>query len=78
MSTHSSPELSPQEQLYRIVEEGMCVGCGICESLAGKDVVEIRTSKLNYQRPHVVGNLTQAVVDQIYDVCPRNLSMTIP
>lgn len=64
------PIITASERLYRIVEEGMCVGCGLCESIAGKDVIEMKTSQLNYQRPHVVGALTQETVDQIYDVCP--------
>ncbi len=56
----------------------MCVGCGLCESIAGKDVIEMKTSQLNYQRPHVVGALTQETVDHIYAVCPGLRQDTMP
>ncbi|GAB5468398.1 MAG: hypothetical protein Kilf2KO_14280 [Rhodospirillales bacterium] len=61
---------SPEERLYRIVEDGMCIGCGLCQSVAGPDRVRMETVASGYQRPVVVGRLEQGEVDRIYDVCP--------
>ena len=76
-STPAAPIMA-KERLYRIVEDGMCVGCGLCESIAGRDVVEMRTSQLGYQRPHAIGEVTQECVDQIYDVCPGLRQDSLP
>ncbi len=78
MSNPQRNKYSAQRKLYRIVEEGLCVGCGLCESIAGSDVVQVRTSQLNYQRPHVVGQLREDVVDQIYDICPGLRQDSLP
>ena len=32
-------QASPQERLYKIVEDGVCIGCGLCEAVAGRDKV---------------------------------------
>ena len=69
---------SATDRLYRIVEEGLCVGCGLCESLAGRAVVQMRTAANNYERPHVVGPLSEEVVDQIYDTCPGLRQDSLP
>ncbi len=62
--------VTPQERLYRIVEDGMCIGCGICQSMAGPDSVQIRKVQSGYERPVVVGALSHETVDRIVDVCP--------
>lgn len=64
------PAVTATERLYRIVEDGMCIGCGLCESIAGRDKVQMHTAQTGYERPHVVGELGQETVDEIYDVCP--------
>lgn len=67
---------SPIDQLYRIVEEGLCTGCGLCQSLVGAEKVQIKTQLSGYKRPVVMGELTQTDVDQIYQVCPGiNISL---
>ena len=48
----------------------MCIGCGICQSIAGTNVIEVAKTTTGYQRPVVIGDLTDDVVDTIYDVCP--------
>lgn len=68
-----------KDRLYRIVEEGMCTGCGLCQSVAGKETIEIRTQPTGYQRPVVVGELSDETVDTIYQVCPGiNISQELP
>lgn len=64
------PAVTPEDRLYRIVEEGLCIGCGLCQAVAGPDQVEVRKAQNGELRPHVVGALNQETVDRIYDVCP--------
>ncbi|WP_169828893.1 Coenzyme F420 hydrogenase/dehydrogenase, beta subunit C-terminal domain [Marinobacterium jannaschii] len=61
---------SPTQRLYRIVEEAMCTGCGLCQSLAGAENVEMCKVASGFERPVVVGELDDSVVDQIYQHCP--------
>ena len=61
---------SPTDRLYRIVEESLCIGCGLCESLAGSDCVKMQVVESGFERPVVVGPLTHETVDAIYDTCP--------
>jgi len=64
------PAVTAEDRLYRIVEDGLCIGCGLCESIAGSGSVRVVTVKNGYQRPVVVGPLDQETVDLIYDTCP--------
>ena len=62
--------MTPGERLYAIAEQGLCIGCGICQSIAGTDTIDVVKTTTGYQRPVVIGDLTDTVVDTIYDVCP--------
>ncbi len=62
--------VTPAERLYRIVEDGMCIGCGLCQSVAGPERVRMSTVESGYERPVVVGALDHETVDRIYDACP--------
>ena len=61
---------TPQERLYKIVEDGVCIGCGLCEAVAGREkvrAVKVTTSNI---RPVATTALDHEAVDRIYDVCP--------
>ncbi|MEO2113756.1 MAG: coenzyme F420 hydrogenase/dehydrogenase beta subunit N-terminal domain-containing protein, partial [Acidimicrobiales bacterium] len=62
--------LNPEDRLYAIVEQGLCIGCGICQSVAGPDTVRVVRTMSGYEQPVVVGDLDHATVDRIYDTCP--------
>jgi coenzyme F420 hydrogenase subunit beta len=64
------PEQTPTERLYAIVEQGLCIGCGLCQSIAGPDSIKVVKTSSGYEHPVVVGNLDNATVDDIYDACP--------
>lgn len=53
-----------------IVEAGLCAGCGICESIAGREAVEMKLSANGRIRPHSKLALDNATFDQIRQVCP--------
>ena len=61
---------TPVDRLYAIVEQGLCTGCGICQSVAGPEVVRVQKVANGYERPVVVGDLDHSTVDRIYEVCP--------
>ncbi len=61
---------SPKQRLYAIVEQGLCIGCGLCQSIAGKQAVQLVKTTQGYQQPVVVGDLAHDTVDKIYDTCP--------
>ncbi len=61
---------SATQRLYDIVEQGLCIGCGLCESVAGRETVTMMKVPSGYQHPVVIGELDHATVDTIYDVCP--------
>lgn len=65
-----TPPVTPAERLSRIVEDGMCIGCGLCQSIAGPDRVRVTKVKSGHERPVVVGPLDHETVDRIYDACP--------
>lgn len=61
---------TPTERLDRISEDAMCIGCGLCQSVAGPDTVRMEVVENGYERPVVCGPLTHEMVDRILDVCP--------
>lgn len=68
--TDRPPPVSPEDRLYRIVEDGMCIGCGLCQSVAGAESVRMEVVDSGELHPLVVGPLAHETVDRIYDVCP--------
>lgn len=70
MPVDVGPKISPKERLDRISECGLCIGCGLCQSVAGPEVVRIAVTSGGDERPVVCGDLDHETVDLIYDVCP--------
>ena len=62
--------MNATDRFYRIVEDGLCIGCGLCQSLAGSGTIRMSVTPEQTQRPVVCGELSDAMVDRIYDVCP--------
>jgi len=61
---------NPEQRLNAIVEQGLCIGCGLCQSIAGKESVQVVKTSEGFEQPVVVGELDHATVDKIYDTCP--------
>ena len=62
--------LRPEQRLHQIVEHGMCIGCGICQSIAGSGVISMQPVRNGSERPVIVGELDQTTMDKIIDICP--------
>ena len=56
--------------LDEIVQAGLCIGCGLCESLAGPDRVRIVMTPEGRERPAVKAPLDDAALRLINAVCP--------
>jgi coenzyme F420 hydrogenase subunit beta len=56
--------------LEEIVEAGLCIGCGLCESLAGREQVRIVMTAEGRERPAVRAPLDDAALRLINAVCP--------
>ncbi len=58
------------DRFYRIIEEGLCIGCGLCQAVAGEHRIRMTKTDAGDLRPVAFGPLDDALVDRIYDVCP--------
>jgi coenzyme F420 hydrogenase subunit beta len=56
--------------LETVVAHGLCAGCGICESMAGRDRVEMRLTSYGQLRPKVMGPIDPILLGQVLEVCP--------
>jgi coenzyme F420 hydrogenase subunit beta len=70
MADSDNGNRTPEARLYRIVEEGLCIGCGLCQSVAGANRVQMVVTPEGEERPYAVAPLDHATVDRIYAVCP--------
>jgi Fe-S-cluster-containing hydrogenase component 2 len=62
--------LTPKQRVERIVENALCIGCGLCQAVAGRDKIQVRKGKTGYLVPIVSDDLDAATADLIDDVCP--------
>ena len=63
-------DLTPDQRLYQIVEQGMCIGCGICQSVVGPQKIKIEIVQNGCPRPTVSGEMTHEDMDKVMDICP--------
>ena len=65
-----NPGATPAERLYAIVEQGLCIGCGLCQAIAGESRLRVGKTITGELRPLVEGELDHQTVDRIYAACP--------
>ncbi|MEM7424812.1 MAG: Coenzyme F420 hydrogenase/dehydrogenase, beta subunit C-terminal domain [Pseudomonadota bacterium] len=65
-------QATPQERLYKIVQDGLCIGCGVCEAVAGPDKVKAVRVSNGHIRPVASDELDHETVDRILDICPAS------
>jgi coenzyme F420 hydrogenase subunit beta len=56
--------------LETLVAHGLCAGCGLCESVAGRDHVRMEMSPQGYLRPRRLSELAPETLHRILDCCP--------
>jgi coenzyme F420 hydrogenase subunit beta len=57
-------------RLESIVEQGLCIGCGLCQSLAGPENVRLVMNREGGERPVVIGTVDEPTLSLINAVCP--------
>jgi coenzyme F420 hydrogenase subunit beta len=56
--------------LQTVVANGLCSGCGLCESVAGRERVQMEVTSIGQLRPAVKGPLPGLVLAEALAVCP--------
>ena len=70
--------MSVINSLSDIVDNGLCIGCGICQSIAGKDKIKIEMSPKGRLEPKEIGKLNIATFEKIKKVCPGVIVEGLP
>lgn len=58
------------KSINQIVENGFCTGCGLCESIAGRERVQMRISQEGFLRPVLLRSITPEMLATVHQVCP--------
>lgn len=61
-----------------IVTNGLCIGCGLCESIAGRDKLRMVMTKEGRLRPAGIIPLDTITLQTINDTCPGNQIHGLP
>ncbi len=61
-----------------IVAGGLCIGCGLCESLAGRDRIEMVLTPDGQERPRVLRPIDQRAWRRIEAACPGAVIAGVP
>jgi coenzyme F420 hydrogenase subunit beta len=62
--------MPPIRDLETVVRSGLCSGCGLCESVARRDRVQMAPNAIGQLRPRVTSPLPPDVLDEALAVCP--------
>ena len=62
--------MSPDKRLEKIINDGLCIGCGLCTAIAGEDALPFGRDDEGEPRPFAGPALDDAVMDLVYDICP--------
>lgn len=62
--------MTPAPDLETIVTHGLCIGCGLCASLAGPERLGMFVTSAGRMRPEIRARLDAALLDRIRAVCP--------
>ena len=65
-------------KLSDIVNNGLCIGCGLCQSIAGKDNIEISMSPKGRLEPKEISKISPEVFKKILNVCPGTIVEGLP
>ena len=65
-------------QLSDIVDNGLCIGCGLCQSIAGKDKIEVSMTSKGRLEPKEIKKITPEIFEKIRNVCPGTIVEGLP
>ena len=64
--------------LKDIVKNGLCIGCGLCQSISGKDYIEISMSPKGRLEPKEIQEISSETFNKILNVCPGVIVEGLP
>jgi len=70
--------MSSIEYLSDIVDNGLCIGCGLCQSIAGKDKIEVSMTPKGRLEPKEISKITPEIFEKIRNVCPGTIVEGLP
>ena len=65
-------------KLSDIVDNGLCIGCGLCQSITGKDSIEISMSPKGRLEPKELKKIPSNTFNKILNVCPGVIVEGLP
>ena len=65
-------------KLNDIVDNGLCIGCGLCQSIAGKENIEVSMTAKGRLEPKEIGKISPEVFNKILNVCPGTIVEGLP
>ena len=71
-------KLSVNKQLEKIVNDGMCIGCGLCQSYAGRENIAMSVFEDGSLAPKLTGYPDNAIMSGIVDICPGTRVSGLP
>jgi coenzyme F420 hydrogenase subunit beta len=66
----STQEPAEVLSLETIVSNGLCIGCGLCQSIAGPDNIRMTMNGEGGERPEIIGTVDAPALRFINAVCP--------
>ena len=69
--------MTAHQKFERILQEGKCIGCGLCVSMF-PDKLEMTIASSGYLRPAATARLESRETDAIYEVCPGVVHCGLP
>ena len=70
--------MSEINSLSDITKNGLCIGCGICESIIGSETIKISMTKKGRLEPQEISPLSSENLNKIKKVCPGVLVEGLP
>jgi len=64
--------------LENIVKNGLCIGCGLCQSITGKDYIKISMSSKGRLEPKEIKKISTKTFNKILNVCPGVIVEGLP
>ncbi len=64
--------------LENIVNNGLCIGCGLCQSITGKDYIKISMSSKGRLEPKEIKKISSEKFNKILNVCPGVIVEGLP
>ncbi|MFT5137031.1 MAG: coenzyme F420 hydrogenase subunit beta [Arenicella sp.] len=78
IKSQSLGSIESTSKISDIVTNGLCIGCGLCESIAGPENVQMTMTPEGRLRPMEIAPVQPEQVQQIYRSCPGTRIVGLP